>query len=264
VTEEPDWDFEMLRQQQIHDMSQDELLQDRSTKLFQRATDRGYSYHFDVLGRPIIQFPQDIVALNELIWRVRPDIVVETGIARGGSVLNTASQLALLDLADSSIGIGGGALQPKRKVIAVDIDIRPPNREALNRHFLAPWFELIEGSSVDTGIVGQVTAWIEPGATVMVLLDSNHTHAHVLDELHAYAPLVSEGSYCIVYDTIIEHLPHGYFSDRPWDVGNNPATAVQQFLRERDDFVVDGMIDQKLLLTVAPGGYLKRIAGESR
>ena len=179
-------------------------------------------------------------------------------------MLNTASQLALLDLADSRIGIGSATLQPKRKVIAVDIDIRPPSQEALNRHFLAPWFELMEGSSVDTRIVSQVVAQIEPGSTVMVLLDSNHTHAHVLDELRTYAPLVTEGSYCIVYDTVIEHLPHGYFSDRPWEVGNNPATAVEEFLRERDDFEVDDMIPQKLLVTVAPRGYLRRLPEESR
>lgn len=255
MTASPEGGFQECRNRQIREMARDHHLRDLSSSWFMRATDCGYSYHFDVLGRPIIQFPQDIIALNELIWEVRPDFVVETGIARGGSVINTASQLALLDIADSSVGTEIGSLRVKRKVIAIDLDIRPHNREALTGHFLSPWIELIEGSSVDTDVVGQVANWIGPGSKVMVLLDSNHTHAHVLAELQAYAPLVSPGSYCIVYDTIIEHMPKGYFTDRPWDVGDNPATAILEFLRNCDDFQVDETITDKLLLTVAPGGW---------
>ena len=254
-----DPDFEAARLTEIRGMAADGALQALSREWLLQATNHGYSYHFDVLGRPIIQFPQDIVALNEVIWAVRPDVVIETGIARGGSVVNTAAQLALLDLSESPTGGDEFRLSPRRRVLSVDIDIRPPNRAALESHFLAPWFQLIEGSSVDSEVVADVTSRIPPGSVVMVLLDSNHTHDHVLAELQAYAPLVSAGSYCIVYDTIIEQLPVGHFSERPWEVGDNPATAIREFLNGRADFVVDESISQKLLISVAPGGYLRRV-----
>jgi cephalosporin hydroxylase len=250
-----DLDFDALRHGQISAMQSDADLQQLTRDWFLRATDHGYSYHFDVLGRPVIQFPQDLVALNEIIWRVRPDVVIETGIARGGSVINTASQLALLDLSEIPIP---GLLEPRRKVLAVDIDIRSANREALERHFLAPWFELLEGSSTSPEVVEVVRSRIPEGAVVLVLLDSNHTHSHVLAELEAYAPLVTPASYCIVYDTVIEHMPSGYYQDRPWDVGDSPATAVAVFLKSRADFVIDESISDKLLISVAPGGYLLR------
>ena len=250
-----DPEFEALRHAQISAMKGDADLQQLTQDWFLRATDHNYSYHFDVLGRPIIQFPQDIVALNEIIWQVRPDVVIETGIARGGSVVNTASQLALLDLSESRLP---GSLEPRRKVLAIDIDIRTANREAMDQHFLAPWFDLLEGSSTSQHIVEAVRSRISSEAVVLVLLDSNHTYAHVLAELEAYAPLVTPGSYCIVYDTVIEQMPRGYYRDRPWDVGNNPATAIREFLKSRQDFVVDTSISDRLLVTVAPQGYLRR------
>lgn len=251
-----DPDFNALRHAQITAMQGDAELQRLTREWFRRATDHGYSYHFDVLGRPVIQFPQDIVALNEIIWRIRPDIVIETGVARGGSVVNTASQLALLDLSETS---APGFLEPRRKMIAIDVDIRPANRSALDRHFLAPWFDLIEGSSTSPQVVESVRSRIPQEAVVLVLLDSNHTHAHVLAELEAYASLVTPGSYCIVYDTVIEQMPSGYYENRPWDKGDSPATAVAAFLLSRDDFVLDDSISDKLLISVAPGGYLKRL-----
>lgn len=240
-------------------MAADADLDDLTRRWFTRATAHGYSYHFDVLGRPIIQFPQDVVALNELIWAVRPDVVVETGIARGGSVVNTAAQLALLDLSDTAPVDGSFAMRPRRRAIAVDIDIRDHNRAALDGHFLSPWFELIEGSSVAPDVVDRVGELVPDAATVMVLLDSNHTHEHVLAELRAYAPLVTPGSYCIVYDTVIEHMPRGFYEDRPWDVGDNPMTAIAQFLEEDGGFVVDEAMSHKLQISVAPGGYLRRV-----
>lgn len=251
-----DPDFSALRRAQLLAMQGDAELQQLTRNWFLRATDHGYSYHFDVLGRPVIQFPQDIVALNEIIWRVRPDIVIETGIARGGSVVNTASQLALLDLSESPIP---GSLKPRRKVLAIDIDIRPANREALEQHFLAPWFDLLEDSSTSPEVVDSVKSRIPEEAVVLVLLDSNHTHTHVLAELEAYAPLVTLGSYCIVYDTVIEYMPVGYYRDRPWDVGNSPETAIAAFLSSHDFFVIDDAISDKLLISVAPGGYMLRI-----
>ena len=255
-----DEDFDLLRRQQIERMSQDATLRAVTQDWFMRATSHGYSYHFDVLGRPIIQFPQDVVALNELIWSVRPDVVIETGVARGGSIVNTAAQLALLDLSDAAESKGGFSSTMSRKVIGIDVDIRPATRSALESHFLHPWMELLTGSSTSPEIHEQVQSLVPASSRVMVLLDSDHTHGHVLSELHLYAPLVTPGSYCVVYDTVVEDMPAGYFQDRDWDVGNNPATAVREFLRETPDFVSDESIPSKLLVSVAPGGYLRRVS----
>ncbi len=221
-----------------------------------------YSYHFKSHGLPIIQYPQDIVMLQELIWSIRPDLIIETGIARGGSLVMGAGMLALLDLCDAAKA--GGAVNPSapgRRVIGVDIDIRSHNRVAIETHPLAGWIDLIEGSSIDMGIVRQVrqkVACLSPEVRVLVCLDSHHTHEHVLAELEAYAPLVTPGSYCVVFDTVIEDMPDGSFPDRPWDIGNNPKTAVRQFLRNHPDFEIDATIPHKLLVTVAPDGYLRR------
>lgn len=257
----PEPEFAIMRDEQVAAMKGDAHLSALSIEWFLRATDHGYSYHFDVLGRPIIQFPQDIVAINEIIWKVRPEVVIETGIARGGSVVNTAAQLALLDLSETKPGT---PLAAKRKVLAIDIEIRRENRAALDDHFLSPWFDLIEGSSTAEETVRLIQSRIPRNSAVLVMLDSNHTSTHVLDELNAYAPLVTPGSYCVVYDTVIEDMPQGYFADRPWDVGDNPATAVKSFLQDRTDFVVDESITDKLLVSVAPRGYLRRIDASAR
>jgi cephalosporin hydroxylase len=256
VNSDRDADFAKMRRDQIKQMGEDEPLRKLTHQWFQRATEHGYSYHFEALGAPIIQFPQDIVAVNEIIWSVRPDVIIETGIARGGSVVNSASQLALLDLSECQLGT---PFVPRRKVIAIDVDIREFNKEALEKHFLTPWFELIEGSSTSCNVVQEVTSRIPNDSAVLVLLDSNHTHDHVVAELRAYAPFVTPGSYCVVFDTVIQQMPQGYFHDRPWDVGNNPATAVHEFLMGCHDFVVDQAISDKLLVSAAPGGYLKRL-----
>jgi cephalosporin hydroxylase len=224
---------------------------------FQHETGRfGYLYNFRWLGLPIIQYPQDIVALQEIIFKVQPDLIIETGVARGGSVIFSASMLALLDL------MSGSLKQPdaiQRKVVGIDIDIRVHNREAIESHPLASYVQLIQGSSVDADVVQQVHALAQGHQRVLVLLDSNHTHEHVLQELNAYAPLVSVGSYAVVYDTVIELSPKGYYTDRPWDVGNSPLSAVKQYLGGNDDFVIDADIPDKLLITVAPDGFLKRV-----
>jgi cephalosporin hydroxylase len=221
---------------------------------------RQYSYNFAWLGRPIIQYPQDIVAMQELIWQVQPDLIIETGIAHGGSLIFSASMLALLDLCDAVAK--GTALDPKaakRKVIGIDIDIRPHNREAIEKHPMSHRIEMIEGSSIDPEIIAQVRQAAKGYQRVLVCLDSNHTHDHVLAELEAYAPLVIVGSYCVVFDTIIEDMPPGSFPDRPWDKGNNPKTAVWEFLKSHPEFEIDKSIPHKLLITVAPDGYLRRI-----
>lgn len=219
-----------------------------------------YSYNFSWQGRPIIQYPQDIVAMQELIWEVRPDIIIETGIAHGGSLILSASMLALIDLSDATQA--GTAIQPaesSRRVIGIDIDIRPHNRAAIEAHPMSSRIQMIQGSSSDPEIIARVHAEVAPDSRVMVCLDSNHTHAHVMAELEAYAPLTSVGSYCVVFDTVIHDLPADTYPDRPWGPEDNPKTAVRAFLSAHDNFVVDTAVHDKLLITAAPGGYLKRI-----
>lgn len=218
-----------------------------------------YSYNFRALGRPIIQYPQDMVAMQELIWQVRPDLIIETGIAHGGSLVMSASVLALLDLCDAiqSNTIFNPA-ESRRKVLGVDIDIRAHNRAAIEAHPMASRIQMIQGSSISPEVIDLVHKVTQRHERIMVCLDSNHTHDHVLSELEAYAPLVSAGSYCIVFDTIVEDLPAGMFPDRPWSPGNNPKTAVWQYLKTNPEFEIDESIQNKLLITVAPDGYLRR------
>ena len=223
-------------------------------QFFARSHQLQYSYNFSWLNRPIIQYPQDIVAFQELVSTVKPNLIIETGIAHGGSLVLSASLLCLLDVME-----GLDPRQSPRKVVGVDIDIRPHNRKALDEHPLRFKMELIEGSSIDPEIIQQVRSHADGVDRMLVSLDSNHTHEHVLAELNAYADLVSAGSYCIVFDTAIEDLPAGSFPDRPWDVGNNPKTAVHEWLKTHPEFEIDKDIDNKLLISVAPDGYLKRV-----
>ena len=229
----------------------DPLLARASREWIDRANARKYSYHFEWLGRPIIQYPQDMIAMQEIIWSVQPDLIVETGIAHGGSLIFSASMLEL------NAACGG---PQDAEVLGVDIDIRAHNREAIEAHPMAKRISMIEGSSVAPGIIAQVKTKAATKQRVLVFLDSNHTHDHVLAELRAYASLASVGSYCVVFDTIIEDMPAGTFPDRPWGRGNNPKTAVRDFLKTHPEFEVDKGIDYKLLVSVAPEGYLKRVA----
>jgi cephalosporin hydroxylase len=219
-----------------------------------------YSYHFEWLGRPIIQYPQDMVAMQELIWQVKPDLIIETGIAHGGSLVFYASMLALLDMCEAiETNATFDPKQSKRKVLGIDIDIRPHNRTAIEAHPMASRIQMIQGSSIAPEIIEQVKRVALGYQRVLVCLDSNHTHDHVLAELEAYAPLVSVGSYCVVFDTIVEDMPKEMFPDRPWGPGNNPKTAVREYLKTHPEFEIDKSIQHKLLITVAPDGYLKRI-----
>ena len=219
-----------------------------------------WAYNFSWLGRPAIQFPNDAWALQELIWKVRPDLIIEAGIAHGGSLIFSASMLALLDLCDA---INGGAVmdpaKSNRKVLGIDIDIREHNRKAINKHPLSSRIEMIEGSSIDPAIISRVHSVAANHNVIMVILDSNHTHDHVLSELNAYATLTSVGSYCCVFDTLVEDMPEEMSLDRPWGPGNNPKTAVWEYLKNNKEFFIDKSIEHKLLITVAPDGYLKRI-----
>jgi cephalosporin hydroxylase len=221
---------------------------------------RMYVYNFDWLGRPIIQYPQDMVGMQELIWQVKPDLIIETGIAHGGSLIFSASMLAMLDMCDAIEA--GGKLDPKishRKVLGIDIDIRPHNRAAVEAHPMASRIQMIQGSSIAPEIRDRVRVVAANYSRVLVCLDSNHTHDHVQAELHAYASLTSIGSYCVVFDTFVEDMPKGFFPNRPWNPGNNPKTAVWEFLRTHPEFEIDKSIQHKLLITVAPDGYLKRV-----
>ena len=209
-----------------------------------------YPYNFFWLGVPVIQIPQELQALQEIIWEVEPDLIIETGIAHGGSIIFSASMLAILEACDK---IKWG------DVIGIDIDIRSHNKEAILAHPLSRKITMFEGSSIDKEIIQKVIRLAKKKKRILVCLDSNHTHNHVLAELMAYAPLVSVGSYCVVADTGVEDLPKGMISNRPWGKGNNPKTAVWEFLKKNKNFKIDKIIESKVILTGSPDGYLKRI-----
>lgn len=209
-----------------------------------------YSYNFTWLGRPIIQYPQDMVAMQEIIWVVQPDLIIETGIAHGGSLIFSAAMLEL------NAACGG---PQSAMVLGVDIDIRPHNRAAIESHPMSRRITMLQGSSVSPEIIAEVRKAAEGKKRILVALDSNHTHDHVLAELEAYAPLVTRGSYCVVFDTIVEDTAECCPSDRPWGGGNNPKTAVWQYLKTHPEFEIDKEIDNKLLISVAPDGYLRRV-----
>lgn len=227
----------------IAQMAADPAVQKLVRELFNASCRYRYGYNFSWLGRPIIQYPEDLMALQELIWSVKPELIIETGIAHGGSLIFHASMLELL----------GGP----RRVVGIDIDIRPHNREAIQNHPLFPRITLVQGSSVDPAIVQQVRDLARGRKPVMVVLDSNHASDHVLQELELYSPLVTKGSYVVVLDTVVEKMPPEFFQDRPWGPGNSPLTAVQSFLARNRRFQMDREVEGKLLLSVAPQGFLK-------
>lgn len=223
------------------------------------ASRHKYCYHFEALGRPIIQYPQDIIALQEIIWKVKPDLIIETGIAHGGSLIWNAAMLSLVDQCEAIAEKKAFDVNcPKRRVIGIDIDIRDHNKAAINNHPMSNRIEMFEGSSIDPTVFEAVKSQVSSSDKVLVCLDSNHTADHVQQELELYASLVSVGSYCIVFDTIIETMSDQFFHDRPWSIGNNPMTAVQQFIKTNHNFDIDKTIEDKLLVTVAPNGFLYR------
>ncbi len=242
-------------------MSRNERLRADAAEFVLTSLRAQYSYNFAWMSRPIIQYPQDMVAVQELIWRVRPDLVIETGIAHGGSLIFSASMLALLDMAEAiESGVTLDPAKSKRKAVGIDIDIRAHNRKAIEAHPMASRIQMIQGSSTAPEVVTQVREIAADYQRVLVCLDSNHTHAHVLAELEAYAPLTSVGSYCVVFDTIVEDVPADMFLDRPWGRGDNPKTAVWEYLKTHTEFEIDKSIQHKLAITVAPDGYLRRVS----
>jgi cephalosporin hydroxylase len=242
----PDEEFKAEREKALKEQGSDRELVELSRRWMLHSARHGYTYNFRWMGRPIIQFPQDIVALQEVIWDVRPKVIIETGVAHGGSAVFFASMLELLG-------------DPDGRVIAVDIDIRAHNRTAIEAHPMARRIHLVQGSSTSNEVVKQVTSQVSGISPVLVVLDSNHTEEHVLGELERYASLASVGSYVIVMDTSVEYAPKDLFPNRPWGPGNSPLSAVRAFLKEDDRFSIDERYDHKLLISVAPQGFLRRV-----
>lgn len=256
----------------IKSLIKDTKIKNLTQAWFEQSLGNKYSYNFSSFGVPIIQYPQDMIAMQEIIWAVKPDLIIETGVAHGGSLIQSASILALIELDEANRqGKALNPSEPSRQVVGIDIEIRDYTHRNIREHFLAPYVRLIEGSSISDNVIKQVEVIASKFQRVMVVLDSNHTHEHVLEELFAYAPLVSTGSYCVVYDTVIEDLPAEQYPDRDWGPGNSPKTAVNDYLQALKDralqgangsdlhFVVDEDLEAKLQITVAPSGYLKRV-----
>lgn len=257
---DPHYEFRAEVLQNIKSLGRDQDLQALSRVWVREISRHKWAYNFSWMGRPAIQFPNDAWAMQELIWQIKPDLIIETGIAHGGSLVFSASMLAQLDMCDAiEAGASFNPRESRRKVLGIDIDIRAHNRAAIEAHPMASRIQMIEGSSIAPEVIAQVQAVATNHSRVLVCLDSNHTHAHVLAELEAYAPLTSVGSYCVVFDTLIEDMPAEMFPDRPWGPGDNPKTAVWEYLRSHPEFEIDTSIQHKLLITVAPDGYLKRI-----
>ncbi len=253
-------DFKKEVTERIEAISQNQELQKAAEAFMLSSIMPKYSYNFSWQGRPIIQYPQDMLAMQELVWAIKPDLIIETGIAHGGSLIFSASLLAMLDMCDAIES--GNSIDPKvskRKVLGVDIDIRPHNRAAIEAHPMSSRIQMIQGSSIAPEVIEQVQGVAKGYSRILISLDSNHTHDHVLAELQAYAPLTSKGSYCVVFDTVVEDMPAAMFPDRPWGPGHNPKTAVWEYLKSHPEFVIDKEIENKLLITVAPDGYLKRL-----
>ncbi len=245
--------------EEINKQSQDQLFLELSQNWMNQSWKHKYTYHFNWLGRPIIQMPQDILALQEIIWNIKPDLIIETGIAHGGSLCLTASLLALLELEEMKNNSIDQNEVRKRKVIGIDIDIRKHNRELIEKHFLSDKIEMIESSSVNKDTFNKIKSLSKDYSNILVMLDSNHTESHVLEELNLYSSLISKNSYCIVFDTIVEKMDSEFSKNRPWNKKNSPQSAIQKFLKRNKNFIVDKTIDKKIILSMAPGGFLKKI-----
>jgi cephalosporin hydroxylase len=238
-------DFVIRNNKKIKFMQKDKKLLKTTRNWFDQAFQHEYPYHFSWLGRPIIQFPQDMIAIQELIWKIKPDLIIETGIAHGGSLIFSASILELLG---------------KGKVVGIDIDIRKHNKKEIEKHPLKKRITMIEGSSLDENVLKKVKKIAQNKKRILLFLDSFHTHDHVLKELESYSPLIRKGEHIIVFDTVIEFMPKGSFPNRPWSKGNNPHTAVKTFVKQNKRFKIDKEIEKKLLITSCPDGFLKCIS----
>ncbi len=241
---DPILEFVEERKARVQSNSENQELRKAAEEFNVASNKAQYSYNFSWMGRPIIQYPQDMIAMQEIIWDIKPDLIIETGIAHGGSLIYYASLLELIG---------------KGEILGVDIDIRDHNRLEIEKHPMFKRINMIEGSSISKEIVEKVKDFTKNKKTVLVTLDSNHTHDHVLKELEMYAQFVTLNSYLVAFDTIVEDLPNDYMPGRPWKQGNNPKTAVWEFLKSHPEFEIDKQVDNKLLISVGPEGYLKRI-----
>ncbi|MDG1286926.1 MAG: CmcI family methyltransferase [Rickettsiales bacterium] len=246
MTEDPIKQFLDERHADIVKMGQDEELRQKSLEWMHHADKYKYTYNYSWMGRPVIKYPNDMMIQQELMWALKPDLVIETGIAHGGSIIFTAAMMEMM-------GIDG-------EVVGIDIDIRKHNRDAIEAHPMMKRITMYEGDSVSSEMVEKVRAHTEGKKCVMVILDSLHSHEHVYKELQAYADMTTVGSYCVLPDTFIEFFPKGYYSDtRPWDVGDNPYTAMQQYMSEVNHFEIDKSLTHKAMITETIDGYLKRV-----
>lgn len=253
-------EYEIEIKERISQYHEADRIKKYATGFVEEATILYYPYNFRWMSRPIIQYPQDIVAIQEIIWMIKPDIVIETGVAHGGSLIFSASMLALIEYEEAyRVGKKIDPAAPDRIVVGVDIDIRAHNKKSIDAHAMRSRINLIEGSSTDDKVFKEVVNYTKGRKKVLVILDSNHTHDHVYAELKMYANLVTVGSYCIVMDTVIEDLPANSFPERPWDKGNNPKTAINSFLYENTQFEIDEYYNNKLIITAAPNGYIKKV-----
>lgn len=237
-------EFKNERKQEIKEQSKNVQLGNAAHEFLKESVKTKYSYNFSWMGRPIIQYPQDMIAMQEIIYEIKPDLIIETGIAHGGSLIFYSSILELM---------GHG------EVLGIDIDIRDHNKEEILNHPMSKRIKMIQGSSIDPKVMLQVDEIAKGKSKIIVLLDSNHTHEHVYEELKLYSSYVSMGSYLVVFDTLIEDMPKNFYPDRSWDKGNNPKTALYKFLEENDSFEIDRELDDKLLISVAHNGYLKKV-----
>ena len=244
----------------LENLKNAKFLNELSTRWISESAKYNYAYNFSWFGRRAIQFPNDTWVMQELIWHIKPDLIIETGIAHGGSLIFSSSMLAMLDYCDAvEAGVSLDPKKSKRKVLGIDIDIREHNRVGIDEHPLRHMIEMFEGSSIDNTVVQRVHNFSKDYKNILVCLDSNHTHEHVLSELNAYSALVPQDSYIVVFDTVIENMPEDAFPDRPWGKGNNPKSAVHKFLETNQNFEIDHSMDAKLQISVAPEGFLKRI-----
>jgi cephalosporin hydroxylase len=231
----------------IKNLGDDSDVQALSRVWMREVTRHKYAYNFSWMGRPLIQLPQDMVAVQEIIWKIKPDLIIETGVAHGGSLIYYASLLEMM-------GEDG-------YVLGIDVDIREHNRVEIENHPMYKRIKMIQGSSIDSAVIEKVKEHVSEKKSVLVVLDSNHTHDHVMSELELYSPFVTKESYLVVFDTLVEDMPDDLQpNDRPWGKGNNPKTAVWEWIKKNPSFEIDKKIEHKLLITVAPDGYLKRVS----
>lgn len=244
----PNKEFQEERHKAILEMGKDKEFRKMSLDWILKSNEHKYGFNFTWMGRPVIQFPNDMFIIQQLIWQIKPDLIIETGIAHGGSIIFSASMLEL---------VGGDG-----QVVGIDVDIRTHNRIEIEEHPMFKRIEMIEGSSTDEEVINQVYKIADNKKSIMVFLDSNHSHKHVLGEMNVYGKLVNVGSYMVVFDTCIELFPKGYCSDRPWDVGDNPMTAIDAFMKNNNTFIRDELLNSKAIITAAPDGYLRKVKAD--